>query len=163
MERNLLSQLQIRSAVVSAGLLAGICVACAASPVVVDGWRYVEGPNELHVYLCDRSDCVSGSRIFYHFDPPNAALVPGILRKQEAAVSEMLGEPSKAFSPSEINLSSGRMRSVATASDGSKVYYASGVVHGSKWDAWLSSASSDQNASQANLKQFEAALKHISD
>jgi hypothetical protein len=67
------------------------------------------------------------------------------------------------FSPSEVNLFSGQMRSIATASDGSKVHYASGVVHGSKWDAWLSSASPDQNTSQANLKQFEAALKHISD
>ena len=163
MRRSLLSQLQIRSAVISACLLAGICVAWAAAPVVVDGWRYVEGPNDLHVYVCDRSDCAPGSRVFYHFDPPNEALVPGILRKQEAAVSEMLGEPSKAFSPSEIDLISGQMRSIATASDGSKVYYASGVVHVSKWDAWLSSASSDQTTSQANLKQFEAALKHVSD
>jgi hypothetical protein len=159
----LLSQPKIRSATIAVSLLIGTCATCAAAPVVVDGWRYVEGPDELHIYVCDRSDCVSGSRIFYHFDPPNAALAPGILRKQEAPVTEVLGEPSKAFSSSEVSLLSGQAQSTATASDGSRVYYASGVVHGSKWDAWLNSAARDQNTSQANLKQFEAALKHISD
>ncbi|MBV8908018.1 MAG: hypothetical protein JOZ20_03375, partial [Sphingomonas sp.] len=113
------------------------------------------------VYVCDRSDCLPGSRIFYHFDAPNGALLPGIQRKQEAVVSEMLNEHSREFPRSEIDLVSGQMRGVAKASDGSQIYYAYGVVHGSKWDVWLSSASLDPKISQANLEQFEAALQPV--
>ncbi len=130
-------------------------------PVSVGGWRYIEGPNELHVYVCDRLDCLLGSRIFYHLNPPNGVLPPGILRKQEAAVSEMLSEPSREFPRLEVEMASMRMHGVAMAPDGLRVYYAFAAVHGSKWDAWLSSASLDPKVSQANLEQFEAALQPI--
>jgi hypothetical protein len=73
----------------------------------------------------------------------------------------MLREKSRELSSSEIDLSTGQMRSIATASDGSRIHYAFGVVHVSKWDAWLSSASVDPTTSQANLEQFEAVLKRV--
>jgi hypothetical protein len=133
--------------------------AAAAAPVSVDGWRYVEGPNELHLYVCDRSDCVPGSRVFLHFDRINSAVFPGIFRKWEAAVSDTLGEPSKVFSPFAIDLLTGQMHGVATVGDGSKTYYSFGDADVSSGHASLSSSSPDEMASQANLKQFEAALK----
>lgn len=140
-------------------LFAGISSANAAEPVSVDGWRYIEGPNELHVYVCDRSDCVPGSRVFFHFDLPNSAIFSGIFREREAAVSDILGEQSKVFSPFAMDLSTGQMHGLATAVGGSKIYYSVGDVDGSGWRASLSSSSRDEMADQANLERFEAALK----
>jgi hypothetical protein len=158
----LLSQQQIKSAAIAASLMVGISGAdAAAAAVTVDGWRYIQGPNDLHVYLCDRSDCVKGSRVICYFSPPNSAVTPGLFRKQESWVSEMLGEPGKTFSPSALDLATGRTRSIAAVSDGSKAYYVSGSVAGPKWQAWLSSSSSDAKASETNLGTFESAFNGV--
>ncbi|WP_156898739.1 hypothetical protein [Bradyrhizobium erythrophlei] len=141
-------------------LAAGISSADAA-PAAVDGWRYVEGPNQLHVYVCERSDCAVGSRVFFRFNTLSSAVFPGILRKQEAAASDILGEPSKVFSPFAIDLSTGQMHGVAKLMDGSKAYYSFGDVDGSNWRASLSSSSRDETASQVNLEKFEAVLKSV--
>jgi hypothetical protein len=153
------SQPQIKSALIAASLTIGVSTVDAAAPVVVDGWRYIEGPHNLQVYVCDRSDCVKGSRVVCSFDPPNSATFLGIWRKQEAAVSALLGEQSKTFSPSSIEFATGRMYGLATSSDGSTTYYEFGDVKGREWRASLSSASRDEKASRANLEQFEATLK----
>jgi hypothetical protein len=141
--------------------LAGISFADAGAPIAVEGWRYVEGPNDLHVYVCERPDCVERSRVFFYLDQPNSAALPGIWWKQERAVSGLLSEPSKTFSPSSIELATGRIHSLATSSDGSKSFYEFGDVNGSKWHASLSSASPDEKASRTNLEQFEAALRQL--
>ena|SRR5579871_1699767 len=153
------SAVRFRTAVILASLVAGISLANAAAPVMINGWRYIDGPRDLHVYVCDRSDCAKGSRVICHFDPPNSAPFPGISKKYEAIVSEMLGEPGKTFSPSALDLATGRTRSIATLSDGSKAYYVSGDLVGPNWQAWLSSSSSDEKTSEANLGTFEYALK----
>jgi hypothetical protein len=155
----LLSQQHIKSAVIAASLIAGISAADAAAPVTIDGWRYIQGPNDLHVYVCDDGDCVKGSRVICYFSPPNSAVAPGLFRKQESWVSEMLGEPGNTFSPSALDLATGRTRSIATSSRGSKAYYVSEDVVGPNWQAWLTSSSSDAKASEANLGMFESALK----
>jgi hypothetical protein len=108
---------------------------------------------------CRRSDCLRGSQVIYHFDPPNSAAFPGIWHKRETAVSATLDEPSRTFSPFAIDLSTRRMHRVATLSDGSKTYYVDGGVNGPKWRASLSSASRDEHASQANLERSAVALK----
>ena len=139
----------------------GTSLAHAAAPIAVDGWHYIEAPNGLQVYVCDRPDCVEGSRVMCAFDPPNSAALPGSWWKQEAIVSELLGEPSKTFSSSSIELATGRMYELATSSDGTKTYYEFGEVKGPNWRASVSSASRDEKASQENLTRFEAALKHV--
>jgi hypothetical protein len=112
------------------------------------------------MFTCaDRSDCVKGSRVICYFSPPNSAVAPGLFLKQESWVSEMLGEPGKTFSPSALDLATGRTRTIATLSVGSKAYYVSGGIVGPKWQAWLSSSSSDAKTSEANLGMFESALK----
>jgi hypothetical protein len=141
--------------------MVGISAASAAAPIAIEGWRYIEGPNDLRVYVCDRSDCVRGSRVICHFDPPNSAPFPGIWWRHEAAVSALLGEPSKTFSPLASDLSLRRWYKTATSSDGSKTYYELGDVIGTKWHASLTSASPDEKASRANLEQFEAALERV--
>src|SRR5882724_6335504 len=144
------SAIRSRTAVILASLIAGISSANAATPVTVDSWRYIAGPGDLHVYICERSDCV---RIICYFEQPNSAPIPGVIRKQEALVSAMLGEQGKAYSPLAAVLTTGRMHSIATASDGSRAYYALGGVDGPKWRASLSSLSSDAKMSEANLEQ----------
>jgi hypothetical protein len=42
-----------------------------------------------------------------------------------------------------------------------KTFYALGGVDYPKWRASVTSASRDEKASQANLEQFEAALRHV--
>jgi len=144
-----------------ASLAAGVSLADAGAPVSVDGWRYVEGPNDLHVYVCDRSECVPGSRVFWHFEPPNSAPLPGNWRKYEAAVSELLNEPGKTFSPIKSDQSLRRLFQTAMSPDGLRIYYEFADVKGPEWRALLSSASLGAKASSANLEQFEAALKKI--
>jgi hypothetical protein len=150
-----------RIGVVVVSLAASVPMANAAAPLAVDGWHYVEGPNNLHVYVCDRADCVRGSRVFWRFDPLNSAPFPGIMRKDEAVVSGLLNEPSKAFPSIGIVLGAGGGRGVTTSSDGSKTYYEFDNINGPKSRASLSSASPDEKASKANLQQFEAALGQI--
>ena len=150
-----------RASIFLVSLIAGISSSAAAAPVAVDGWRYVEGPNELHVYVCSRSDCVPGSRVTFYFDPPNSATFPGIWWKHEVAVTALLGEPSKTFSPLASDLLMRRWHKIATSADGSKPFYALGGVDDPKWRASVTSASRDEKASQANLEQFEAALRPV--
>src|SRR5579872_1072163 len=146
-------------ALIVASIVTAVSSAHAAAPIAVDGWRYIEGPNDLHVYVCDRSECVSGSRVFFQLDQPNSAALPGIWWKLEAAVSTLLSERSKTFSPASIEFATGRTRRLAMSADGSRTYYEFGDVNGPRWRASLSSASRDERASQANLERFEAALE----
>jgi hypothetical protein len=97
--------------------------------------------------------------VICYFSQPGSAIFPGLFRKQESWVSEMLGEPSKTFSPSSLDLATGQSRSIATALDGSEAYYVSGSVAGPNWQAWLSSSSSDAKMSEENLGTFQSALK----
>jgi hypothetical protein len=53
------------------------------------------------------------------------------------------------------------MRCVTTAPDGAKSYDTIGIVNGSHSSASLISSSSDEAASKANYRQFEAALKAV--
>jgi hypothetical protein len=141
--------------------LAWLSIAGAAEPLSMEGWRYVEGPNDLHVYACDRSDCLPGSRVFWHFDSLNSAPFSRIWRKYEAAVSELLNEPSKTFSQIRSDPSLRRLFQTAMSPDGLRTYYEFADVEGPGWRASLSSASLYAKASSANLEQFEAALKQI--
>ena len=151
----------IRFGVVIACLIIGSPGAGVAAPISIDGWHHVDGPNELHVYVCDRADCVPGSTVVFHYDAPNAAMAPGELRRQETAVSAMLPERPKPvrFSGFAVDIATGRTHDAATASDGTTMYYTSGMIHGSAWQAFLTSCSSDEMASRANLGQFEMTLK----
>ena len=156
----MLSQLlYFKSAAIAASLIVGISAADAAAPVEIDGWRYIEGSNDLLVYVCSHPDCVEGSRVICHFDAPKSAVFPGIWRKYEGTVSALLGEQGKTFSPFTIDLASGRASSIATSSDGSKNYYVLGDVSTPEWRASLSSTSGDEKAAQVNLEKFEIALK----
>jgi hypothetical protein len=133
------------------------------APVAVDGWRYIWGPNDLHVYLCDHPGCAPGSRVsfllFPSSSPSPTAVVPGLLRRQRDAVGEMLQER---LAPCEVvggfPLVPAPMHCVATASDGTKSYDTTGIIDGSKLSASLISSSSDEAASEGNYGQFEAAL-----
>jgi hypothetical protein len=153
------SAVRCRTAIILASLIAGISLANAAAPVSIDGWRYIKGPDDLHVYICDRSDCVRGSRVICYLGSPNSAFAPGLFRQQESWASEMLGEPIKTLSSLGADFKTGRTHSVGTASDGSKTYHVSGSIDDSRWQAWLSSSSSDAKTSEANLDTFESALR----
>jgi hypothetical protein len=150
--------------VVAAGLVMWAPMVNAAAPVTLDGWRYLAGPNDLHVFVCERPDCVPGSRVACNVGPPDSALPPWVLRKAAAAAAETAGEHPKSGSKSAglaLDLM-GRGLSVETASDGTKTYHASSTVNGATSQFILTSSSIDEKASQANLDRFEAALKAIS-
>jgi hypothetical protein len=152
---------------VAIGLVVGASMADAAAPVTLDGWRYVAGPDELHVYVCDRADCAPGSRVICHRYPASnsSALPPGALRRDEVAAAKMLGEESPKRDttttgfPISLPMSKPVMREVSTAPDGTKTYRASTIIESSRWQASLISLSGDAGASEANLDRFEAALR----
>jgi hypothetical protein len=157
----------LESMMVAVGLIVGASMADAAAPVTLDGWRYIEGPDELHVYVCDRADCARGSKVICHRYPPgnSSALPPGALRRDEVAAAKMLGEepPKRDTTTTGFSISLPMpkpvMRDVSTAPDGAKTYRATTIVESSRWQASLISLSGDAGASEANLDRFEAALK----
>jgi hypothetical protein len=137
-----------------------------AAPVAIDGWRYVKRPSDLHVYLCNHPGCATGSRASFISYPAGAAF-PGQLRRQLDAMREMLQERlapcTLVFDGISLPLSRvpGPMHCVATAVDGTKTYDAMGIINGSNLSVSLISSSNDQTASDANYRQFEAALKAV--
>jgi hypothetical protein len=137
-----------------------------ATPVAIDGWRYVKGPSDLHVYLCNHPGCATGSRASFISYPAGAAF-PGQLRGQRGAMGEMLQERlapcTLVFDGISLPLSPvpGLMHCVATAVDGTKTYDAMGIINGSNLSVSLISSSNDQTASDANYRQFEAALRAV--
>ena len=131
------------------------------APVALAGWHDVGGPDRLHVYVCDHSDCVPGSKVICYFYPLNTAMAPGLFRRQEEIASQLLQERPKPSTKSTglgIDLATARMREVETASDGSKNYKTHIVVKSSKWEVFLISSSIDEKASDANSTRFETAL-----
>jgi hypothetical protein len=136
------------------------------APVAIEGWRYVKGPNDLYVYLCNHPGCAPNSRVSFISYPPGP-ISPGLLRRQRGATEELLKEPSVpcmlvfdgiSLSPSTVP---GLMHCVATAVDGTKTFDAMGIIDGSNLSVSLISSSRDQTASDGNYRQFEAALKAV--
>jgi hypothetical protein len=147
----------------SAGVSAQPSVSIQVQLVELDGWRTIKGPNDLHVYLCDRPDCAPNSRVSFLLYP-GSAIAPGQLQRQRDTVAEMLQQRSApcALFNAVLSLSAPRpMRCVATAPDGSKSYDTIGIVDGSNLSASLISSSRDETASETNYRQFEAALKAV--
>jgi hypothetical protein len=182
MVRNVFNRREIavtRFAMAGATLLVLLSVAGAAqpvadrgfsdpgtAPVAIDGWRYVRGPSDLHVYLCDHPGCAPSSRVSLISFPPGP-IPPGLLRRQRSATAETLQEPSAPCTLVFDRISlppppvPGPMHCVATVVDGTKTHDAMGIINGSNLSVSLISSSSDQTASEANYRQFEVALKTV--
>jgi hypothetical protein len=78
----------------------------------------------------------------------------GEILQERLAPCKFVNEPSFGGAP-------GPMHCVATAADGTKTYDATGIINGSNLSASLISSSGDEAASEANYRQFEAALKAV--
>ena len=133
------------------------------APVAIGGWRHIKGPNDLSVYLCDHPDCAQGSKASFILYPPGA-IFPGQLHRQRDTVGEILQErfaPCKFVDEPSFGGAQGPMHCVAAATDGTKTYDATGTINGSSLSASLISSSGDEAASEANYRQFEAALKTV--
>jgi hypothetical protein len=134
------------------------------APVLIDGWRYVKGPSDLHIYVCDHPDCGPGSRLICHvYSSGSVALAPGQLRRDDKAASVMLQEDHApgTFAGLRPDLATGRSHDVATAQDGTKKFYTFSMATGSKGHASLISSSSDEKKSEVNSERFEAAFKVV--
>jgi hypothetical protein len=131
-------------------------------PVAVAGWRYIKGPNDLHVYLCDHPGCTPNAKVSFLY--PGLAIAPGQLRRQREMVGELLQERVVpcTFVDRILRLGAAmRMHCVGTAPDGTKSYDAIDILNGSNFSASLISSSEDAMASEANFGLFEAALKAV--
>jgi hypothetical protein len=129
----------------------------------LDGWRSIKGPNDLHVYVCGRPGCAPESRVSFLLYQ-GSAIAPGQFHRQRELVAELLQEHSVPCAPvyGAIRLAAPMpMPCVATAPDGSKSYETIGTVNGTNWSASLISSSSDEAASEANYRLFEAKLKAV--
>jgi hypothetical protein len=151
--------------VVAAGLMICPSSADAAAPITLDGWRYIAGPDRLHVFICEQADCVPGSRIACHFGPLETPVSPGLLRKEDAIAAELAGEhprpvttPLPALGPDRVGWS----LLTEIADDGTKRYRAFSIVHNATAEFVLISSSSDKHVSQANLDRFKRALLETS-
>ena len=144
-------------------VLAQPSVSVPAQLIEFDGWRSIKGPNDLHVYVCDRPDCAPKSRVSF-LPYQGSAIAPGQFHRQRGLVAELLQEHSTPCAPvyGAIRLAAPMpMPCVATAPDGSKSYETIGTVNGTNWSASLISSSSAEAASEANYRLFEAKLKAV--
>jgi hypothetical protein len=148
------------------GVLAQPSASIQAQPIRLNGWRAIDGPNDLHVYVCDRPSCAPNSRVSFLLYP-GLAIAPGQLRRQREMVAELLQERSVPciFVGRILRLGAPmRMHCVATASDGTKSFDTIDIIsgiNGSNLSASLISSSSDATASEANYERFETALKAV--
>jgi hypothetical protein len=144
--------------------VAALSAAKAAAPVALDGWRYIDGGDSLHVFVCERGDCVPGSRVFCHVERRGSAVAPGIMRTEERRAAALAGEqfrpPTNAPSLG-LDLAGGS-RIIEKADDGISRYRTSVVVNNETSQFILVSSATDEQASRANLARFEKALQEIS-
>jgi hypothetical protein len=132
-----------------------------AQSIEVDGWRHIKGPNDLHVYVCDRPGCGPRAKVSFLLYP-GLAIAPGQLHRQRDMVAELLQEPAVPCTYVDRILRLGaamRMHCVTTAPDGAKSYDTIDIINGSDFSASLISSSEDATASEANFRPFDAALK----
>ncbi|NPV19769.1 hypothetical protein [Bradyrhizobium aeschynomenes] len=146
--------------VAAVGLLLSASMASAAAPVVFDGWRYIAGPNDLHIFICERADCVPGSRLVCHIMAHGSALPPGILRKWDGMAAELAGEPAKTSPTLSLDLAGGSL--LIDTADETRSYRAFSIVNSATSRFILISSSNDESASHANLARFEKALQETS-
>jgi hypothetical protein len=134
-----------------------------AQPIELGGWSTIKGPNDLHVYVCDHPGCAPESKVSF-LVYPGSAIAPGQFRLQREMAAELLQErtaPCALVGALALGDAPKPMRCVATAPDGAKNYDTVGIVNGSNWSASLISTSRDEAASEASYRQFEAALKAV--
>ena len=131
-----------------------------ALPIELGGWRAIKEPNDLHVYVCDNPGCAPKSKVSFLLYS-GTAIAPGQFHRQREMAAELLQEsPAPCVFANGLALGAAPtpMRCVTTVPDGTKRYDTSGIVNGSRWSASLISSSSDEAASEANYRQFAAAL-----
>ena len=147
---------------VAVALLTALSAAHAAALVEVDGWRYVAVASELHVFTCERTDCIPGSRVYVV--SRGSASPPSTMRKQDATAAEVAGGPSQpAKAPPGLGLDLvGGTLVIETVDDGAARFRASGIVNNVTSQFIIVSSSSDARASQANLDRFEKVLQETS-
>ncbi|MGJ4947548.1 hypothetical protein [Bradyrhizobium sp. HKCCYLS20291] len=152
---------RVRIAFIGIGLLTGMAMADAAAPISLDGWRHSTEPDDVHVFLCQRADCVFGSWVSCRTEPLDAAVPPWARRKDDSTAATVASEgdkPAMVSPPLNLNLI-GRSYWIETADDGTSTYRTSSIVHDATSTFVLTSSSSDRNASWANLDRFESALQ----
>jgi hypothetical protein len=153
----------ITSGVVAVGLLLSASMASAAAPVMFDGWRYIAGPDNRHIFVCERADCVRGSRLVCLIMRHHSEVPPGLPRKRAAMAAELAGEPPKlgrASSTLGLDLAGGSH--LIDTADRTRSYRGFSIVDTATSRFILVSSSSDEYASHANLGRFEKALQETS-
>jgi hypothetical protein len=135
----------------------------AETPVMVDGWRHVNAPDDLHVYVCVSISCVERSIVMFRFmEPGPPAVAPGQFHRWEKAAREallMAPQIEGTFAGGPMDLATWRSHGSAMTANGAIEHYTHGFAKSAKWQTYVISISSNQSASDGNAALFEEALK----
>jgi hypothetical protein len=140
-------------------------------PVVMDGWRYTKGGNDVHLFDCDASACVAGSRVSYRFYPAGTTMPLSQYRSEQDLVAKALQQRAPPGTKIAIVAIEGddtdtlprmyKARRLTTRPDGSQEYVHSGLLMGGKASVSLISSSTDEKAATESYAQFALLLTLI--
>jgi hypothetical protein len=137
-------------------------------PVIMDGWRYTKGANDVHLFDCDAAACVAGSRVSYRFYPAGTTMPLSQYRSEQEVVAKALQERAQPGTKIVIVAIEGddtdslprmyKARRLTIRPDGSQEHVHSGLLMGGKASASLISSSSDEKAATEDYAQFALLL-----
>jgi hypothetical protein len=137
-------------------------------PVVVDGWRYSKGANDVHLFDCDTAACVPGSRVSYRFYAAGTTMPFAQYRSEQEMVVKALQQRAPPGTKIAIVAIEGddvdtlprmyKARRLTIRPDGSQEHVHSGILMGGKASVSLISSSSDEKAATGSYAQFALLL-----
>ena len=135
-------------------------------PVAVSGWRYELRPNDVHMFLCDKSDCGAEARVSYRLASVSAMTLEQF-REEQTQVVKLLEQrtPGQKISILAVDGDSGtsvprmfKARRLMVKPDGTKEYQVSGWMFGARGAASLISSAATEKASSDNYAKFALAV-----
>jgi hypothetical protein len=136
-------------------------------PVAVSGWRYELRPNDVHMFLCDNSDCGAQTRVSYRLYASGNAMTLEQFREEQTQVVKLLEQrtPGQKISILAVDGDSGtsvprmfKAHRLMVKPDGTKEYHVSGWMFGARGAASLISSAVTEKASSDNYAKFAVAV-----
>jgi hypothetical protein len=136
----------------------------AGPPVAVQGWRYEQGANDVHLFNCDTPACVPGSRVSYRFYAAGTTMPLAQYRSEQEMVAKALQQRAPPGTKITIVAIEGddvatlprmhKARRLTIHPDGSQEHVHSALLMGGKASVSLISSSRDEKATAGNFGQF---------
>ncbi|MBR0826754.1 hypothetical protein JQ596_14485 [Bradyrhizobium manausense] len=127
------------------------------------GWRYEPRARDVHMFLCEKPECGTQSRVSYRFYSPGNAMTLEKFRDEQTQIVKVLEQrtPGQKISILAIEGDRGtsvprmfKARRLMVKPDGTNEYQVSGMLFGARGAASVISSSATEKSSNDNFAQF---------